>query len=87
MEISPFFPFVFPLMSKFFLKQTLDSIQKQLFTDYEIIFSDDSTSDEVFKLIHTYEFHGKLKYFRQIPSTEEVLKIGILRSVMPMVNG
>jgi glycosyltransferase involved in cell wall biosynthesis len=69
MESAPFFSICLPAYEQvFFLKQTLNSIQKQLFTDYEIIFSDDSTSDEVFKLVHTYEFHGKLKYFRQIPS-------------------
>ena len=69
MELTPFFSICLPAYEQvFFLKQTLDSIQKQIFTDYEIIFSDDSKSDEVFKLVHSYEFHGKLKYFRQIPS-------------------
>ena len=69
METAPFFSICVPAYEQvFFLKQTLDSIQKQLFTDYEIIFSDDSTSDEVYELVHSYDFHGKLKYFRQIPS-------------------
>lgn len=68
MESAPFFSICLPAYEQvFFLKQTLDSIQKQLFTDYEIIFSDDSTSDEVYKLVHSYDFHEKLKYFRQSP--------------------
>lgn len=69
MESVPFFSICLPAYEQvYFLKQTLDSIQKQVFTDYEIIFSDDSLSDEVFKLVHSYDFHGKLKYFRQIPA-------------------
>ncbi len=69
METTPFFSICLPAYEQvFFLKQTLDSIQKQLFTDYEIIFSDDSISNEVYNLVHSYDFHGKLKYFRQIPS-------------------
>lgn len=78
MESAPFFSICLPAYEQVFLKQTLDSIQKQLFTDYEIIFSDDSTSDEVYKLVHSYDFHEKLKYFRQSPPWV-VLKIGILR--------
>lgn len=69
MESRPFFSICLPAYEQvFFLKQTLDSIQKQIFTDYEIIFSDDSASNEVFKLVHSYDFQGKLKYFRQNPS-------------------
>lgn len=47
-----------------YLKNTLDSIIGQSFTDYEVIITDDSTSDLVEKLISTYDFHGKLRYFR-----------------------
>lgn len=69
MESIPFFSICLPAYEQvFFLKQTLDSIQKQIFTDYEIIFSDDSVTDSVLKLIETYDFKGKLKYFRQKPS-------------------
>jgi glycosyltransferase involved in cell wall biosynthesis len=69
MESDPFFSICIPAYEQvIFLKQTLDSIQKQIFTDYEIIFSDDSASDEVYKLVCSYDFQGKLKYFRQIPS-------------------
>ncbi len=69
METTPFFSICLPAYEQvFFLKQTLDSIHKQVFTDYEIIFSDDSISDEVYNLVHSYDFHGKLKYFRQKPS-------------------
>jgi len=69
MESNPFFSICIPAYEQvIFLKQTLDSIQKQIFTDYEIIFSDDSASDEVYNLVCSYDFQGKLKYFRQIPS-------------------
>jgi glycosyltransferase involved in cell wall biosynthesis len=69
METTPFFSICLPAYEQvFFLKQTLDSIHKQVFTDYEIIFSDDSISNEVYNLVHSYDFHGKLKYFRQKPS-------------------
>jgi len=69
METTPFFSICLPAYEQvFFLKQTLDSIHKQVFTDYEIIFSDDSISDEVYNLVHSYVFQVKLKYFRQKPS-------------------
>lgn len=51
-----------------FLRQTLDSIKNQIFTDYEIILSDDSISDNVQELVKSYDFSGKLKYYRQRPS-------------------
>lgn len=44
-----------------FLKKTLDSIFLQEFTDYELIISDDSTNDEVKKLVSTYP-PEKIKY-------------------------
>jgi len=69
MESVPFFSICIPAYEQtHFLKQTLDSIEDQIFTDYEIILSDDSISDEVHKLVSSYDFKGKLKYFRQNPS-------------------
>ena len=67
METTPFFSICLPAYEQvFFLKQTLDSIHKQVFTDYEIIFSDDSISNEVYNLVHSYDFYGKLKYFNKM---------------------
>lgn len=69
MESIPFFSICIPAFEQtHFLKQTLDSIKNQLFTDYEIILSDDSLSNEVHKLVSTYDFNGKLTYYRQNPS-------------------
>jgi glycosyltransferase involved in cell wall biosynthesis len=58
METIPFFSICLPAYEQiYFLKQTLDSIHKQVFTDYEIIFSDDSKTNEVYNLVHSYDFH------------------------------
>ncbi len=47
-----------------YLKKTLDSILIQTCQNYEIIISDDSSNDNVKKLIDRYNFKGKLKYFK-----------------------
>ena len=47
-----------------YLKNTLDSILNQSFDDYELIITDDSTTDEVENFIAKYDFKGKLKYFK-----------------------
>lgn len=47
-----------------YLKILLDSILNQKYTDYEIIITDDSKTDNVEKLVNKYNFEGKLKYFR-----------------------
>ena len=44
------------------LKVCLDSVLKQTFKDYEIIISDDSSTDDVAVLVGTYDFGGKLVY-------------------------
>lgn len=49
-----------------YLKKTLDSIQVQSFTDYEIVLTDDSRSDIVKDLIGKYDFNGKLNYIRNV---------------------
>jgi glycosyltransferase involved in cell wall biosynthesis len=51
-----------------YLATLLRSIAAQTFTDYEIIVSDDSTTDEVKKLIDSFSFNGKLSYHRNQPS-------------------
>ena len=50
------------------MKKTLDSIAEQIFTDFEIILTDDSPDDTVEKLVSTYNFEGKLKYSRNSPA-------------------
>ncbi len=69
MKSVPLFSICIPAYEQtHFLKQTLDSIKYQIFTDYEIILSDDSLSDDVQELVKSYDFAGKLKYYRQSPS-------------------
>lgn len=46
-----------------YLRQTLLSVQEQTFENYELIVSDDTPDERVSKLIKTFNFHGKLKYF------------------------
>jgi glycosyltransferase involved in cell wall biosynthesis len=46
------------------LKKTLESILSQTYTNYEVIVSDDSTTDDVFNLIGKYDFKGKINYYR-----------------------
>jgi glycosyltransferase involved in cell wall biosynthesis len=50
------------------LKNTIESILNQSFKDYEIIISDDSTSDEVYNLIKEYNDLFSFQYFRHNPS-------------------
>ena len=47
-----------------FLRQTLNSVVAQKFTDYEIIISDDSPDDSVRDLISEFHFGEKLRYYR-----------------------
>jgi glycosyltransferase involved in cell wall biosynthesis len=51
-----------------FLRKTLKSLLEQSFEDYEIIISDDSSDDAVKKLLDTFNFNGKLRYFRNSPA-------------------
>jgi len=50
-----------------YLKKTLDSIARQIFTDFEIILTDDSPDNAVEKLVAEYNFNGKLHYHRNNP--------------------
>lgn len=46
------------------LKQTIDSVLNQTFTDYEIIITDDSSSNIVYDLIQEYKTERKIKYYK-----------------------
>lgn len=47
-----------------YLRKSLDSILVQDYQDYEIIVTDDSPDDSVKKLVETYDFNSKLKYYK-----------------------
>jgi len=47
-----------------YLKKILDSILIQTYRNYEIIITDDSSNNNVKKLIDRCNFRGKLKYFK-----------------------
>jgi glycosyltransferase involved in cell wall biosynthesis len=47
-----------------FLSQTLTSVKAQDFSDYEIIISDDSPDNSVAELVATFDFGGRLRYYR-----------------------
>jgi glycosyltransferase involved in cell wall biosynthesis len=51
-----------------YLTRLLQSIESQGFTDYDIIISDDSSTDDVSKLLSSFNFGDKLKYIRNKPS-------------------
>src|SRR5438477_7380483 len=51
-----------------YLEKLLESVTRQKFIDFEIIVSDDSTTDEVSNLLSNFNFGRKLKYFRNHPS-------------------
>ncbi|MEP9376345.1 glycosyltransferase family 2 protein [Aquabacter sp. CN5-332] len=46
------------------LEQALDSLVVQRFTNYDVVITDDSPDSEVEALIRTYDFGGRLRYFR-----------------------
>lgn len=46
------------------MQKTLKSIGNQTFQDYEIILTDDTPDDAVKNLIETFNFHNRLKYFK-----------------------
>ncbi|MFN5442863.1 MAG: glycosyltransferase family 2 protein [Crocinitomicaceae bacterium] len=53
-----------------YLEKCLISISIQTFKNFELIISDDSTTEEVFNLVHLFQSRTGLKvsYFRNIPS-------------------
>ncbi len=50
-----------------YLRKTLDSIQQQTFTDFEIILTDDSSDDRVEILVAAYPFGDRMHYYRNTP--------------------
>lgn len=46
------------------LELALDSLVVQRFLDYEVVITDDSRSDAVEALVRTYDFGGRMRYFR-----------------------
>ena len=52
-----------------YLTKTLDSIFEQKNVDYEVVITDDSTNDDVEKLVENYIDSGRIiRYFRNTPS-------------------
>jgi glycosyltransferase involved in cell wall biosynthesis len=52
-----------------YLRMTLDSVFNQEGVDFEVIVSDDSSTDDVFHLIQTYEQNGHvINYYRNNPN-------------------
>ena len=49
-----------------FLKRNLESILIQNYNDYEVIITDDSTTNEVENLVNSYDFNGRLVYIKNI---------------------
>lgn len=47
-----------------YLQKTLELIKQQTFQDYEIVLTDDSPNDAVENLIKSFDFHDKLRYFK-----------------------
>lgn len=47
-----------------YLRQTINSVLNQTFTDYEIIITDDSPTDIVFDLVQEYQSKGKIQYYK-----------------------
>lgn len=46
------------------LEFALDSLVVQRFLDYEVVITDDSRTGEVEALVRTYDFGGRMRYFR-----------------------
>lgn len=47
-----------------YLRQTIDSVLNQTFTDYEIIITDDSPTDIVLDLVQEYQSKCKIQYYK-----------------------
>lgn len=47
-----------------YLRKTLTSIQEQDYTDYELIISDDTPDETVARLVDSFNFGNKVKYYR-----------------------
>ena len=70
-EYTPEISICIPTFNQtFYLKKLLDSILIQTFTNFEIIISDDSSTDDVYDLISSYRhfFIDKITYVRNAKS-------------------
>jgi glycosyltransferase involved in cell wall biosynthesis len=47
-----------------YLRRTLISVLEQDYDDYEIIITDDTADDSVEKIVDEFDFHGRLKYYK-----------------------
>lgn len=52
-----------------YLEKLMQSIMEQDYQDFEVVVSDDSTTEDVFKLIETFKekLPGKIRYYRNSP--------------------
>ncbi len=65
MSIKPSVSICIPAYNQtVYLNILLKSVERQTFTGYEIIVSDDSTTTDVKNLVDSFDFGEKLKYFR-----------------------
>lgn len=57
------------------LKQTVDSVLKQTYKDFQVIISDNSTNDETQQIIsHNFSYVNNLKYIRREPQFQDFFK-------------
>lgn len=71
MSINPFLSICIPAYNQIkYLEKCLISISIQSYRNFEIIISDDSTTDDVFNLVQEFKLHKGLEinYFRNAPS-------------------
>lgn len=58
-----------------FIPATLDSILRQSFTDFEIVFVDDGSTDDTEKILNDYQGHDKrIKYIKQANSERAIAR-------------
>jgi glycosyltransferase involved in cell wall biosynthesis len=47
-----------------YLRKTLESLLMQTYTDFEVVITDDSPDDSVANLVHSFDFGGRMHYYR-----------------------
>lgn len=55
------------------LERTLDSVVVQKFLDYEVVVTDASSGDAAERLVNSYDFGGRLRYFRNAHAPGDAL--------------
>lgn len=63
MDKTPRYSFVLPAFKKRFLKDAIDSILHQTYTDFELIIVDDCSPENLFEIVSEYS-DARLSYFR-----------------------